>query len=237
MAVPIPRNETRRLAALKRFQILDTAPERAFDDLALLASSICKTPIALMTLVDDGRQWFKARLGLEVSETPREQAFCAYTILSKEVMVIEDATQDERFAENRLVTSDPHIRFYAGAPIIDREGNALGSLCVIDRVPNRITEEQRAALQALSRLVTVLLETRHSAGELATVLAEAKILQGLLPICAHCKGIRNDRGYWDSVENYVGTHTEAEFSHSICPDCMRRELPELYDELKTSGKL
>ena len=148
---PVPPNEASRLAALRHYGLLDTSAEQSFDDFAQLASLICDTPIALVTLVDADRQWFKAKVGLEVSETPREQAFCTYAILGRQVMVVEDATADVRFAGNPLVLSDPNIRFYAGAPLIDREGFGLGTLCVIDRQPRQLTEERRRALEALAR--------------------------------------------------------------------------------------
>ncbi len=225
MTAPLPPNETKRLAALHRYQILDTPAEQGFDDFAFLASKLCGTPIALMTLVDTDRQWFKARVGLAATQTPREHAFCAHAILGTEVMVIQDATADERFAQNPLVTSEPHIRFYAGAPLIDVEGNGLGTLCVIDRERRPLTTEQsqtlQTLLQTLARQIISQLEFRRTAADLAEALGELKTLQGMLPICAHCKDVRNDTGYWESVESYVEAHSEADFSHGICPICLK----------------
>jgi hypothetical protein len=235
MSVPRPSNETERLAALRRYQILDTRPEVSFDDFAALASTICETPIALMTLVDAERQWFKARIGIETAETSREHAFCSYTIMGDEPMIVEDATVDERFANSSLVTSAPHIRFYAGAPLIDHEGNALGSLCVMDRRPRQLTAQQRTSLAILGRRVTEQIELRSVSKDLASTLGSVKLLEGMLPICSHCKSIRDDDGYWQRVENYVCAHSHAKFSHGICPACMEKLYPEVFFDLRARG--
>jgi GAF domain-containing protein len=155
------KNEAARVEALHKYAILDTEPEQAFDDFVQLASFICKTPIAAISLVDESRQWFKAKVGLAGSETPREIAFCATAIHQPDVFVVRDALQDERFRNNPLVVSEPNVRFYAGAPLIDEDGHALGTLCVIDRVPRELAPEQQAALRALSRLVLGQMEFRR----------------------------------------------------------------------------
>ena len=151
-----------RVEALEKYAIHDTEPEQAFDDLTLLASYVCKTPIALISLVDENRQWFKSKIGIAASETPRQVAFCSVAIQQSDVMVVPDTLQDERFRDNPLVTSDPRIRFYAGAPLINEDGFALGTLCVIDQKPREITPDQKEALQALSRLVLGQLEFRRN---------------------------------------------------------------------------
>jgi two-component system, sensor histidine kinase and response regulator len=174
MAVPMPENETERLAALRYLGILDTPPEVAYDELSALAAYVCQTPIALISLVDADRQWFKSRVGWTLGETPREVAFCAHAVVQPDLLVVPDARTDERFADNPLVTSPPAIRFYAGAPLVTTEGHALGTLCVLDHQPRELTQEQIRALRALShqvvaqlRLRQQLREQRHINDELA----------------------------------------------------------------------
>lgn len=165
MKPPLPADEDERIEELHGYRILDSGAETAYDDLVHLASHICGTPIALVSLVDTQRQYFKARLGLEASETPRDVAFCAHAILKPDLMVVPDAATDARFADNPLVRSDPKIRFYAGSPLVTPKGHAMGTLCVIDRVPRTLDEMQREALQVLGRQVVTLLELRRAKDE------------------------------------------------------------------------
>jgi hypothetical protein len=158
---PTPDDETARLAELQAYDVLDTPPEQQYDDLVDLAAHICEAPIALISLIDEKRQWFKARYGLETRETDRDVAFCAHAILQPDTFVVEDALGDERFADNPLVTAEPKIRFYAGAPLVNAEGHALGTLCVIDRVPRKLSPDQEKSLRILSRHVMGQLELRR----------------------------------------------------------------------------
>jgi len=149
----------------------------------------------MVSLVDETRQWFKSKVGLKKRETPREVAFCSHAILRSEPLIIRDALRDRRFAENALVTGAPRIRFYAGFPLVNPEGFALGTLCAVDGKPHRLSAEQRRSMQALARQVMALLELRRVSTHLADALEHVKTLHGLLPICAWCKRIRDDQGY------------------------------------------
>lgn len=174
MKAPLPDNENQRLAALHHYEILDTAPEQAFDDLTLLAAHICEVPTAMVSLVDQNRQWFKSKRGISAAETAREIAFCAHAILhADQVLEVRDAQADPRFSGSPLVTGDPYIRFYAGAPLVTSDGHALGALCVMDHSPRTLTAGQLAALQALSRRVVDQLELRRQTRELGKREQEA----------------------------------------------------------------
>jgi two-component system NtrC family sensor kinase len=169
---PMQTNDAARVAALQKYDILDSEPEKAFDDLALLASYVCKTPIAMISLVDEDRQWYKSKIGVTFSETPRDIAFCSVAIQQPDVFVVPDTLLDERFRNNPLVVSDPRVRFYAGAPLISEEGYALGTLCVLDRTPREFTIEQQEALKALSRLVLAQMELRRNLALLKEALSD-----------------------------------------------------------------
>ncbi len=206
-------SEQLRLDALTRYQVLDTAAEESFDNLTRLAAAICEAPISLVSLVDAERQWFKSRFGLDATETPRDQAFCAHAIQDDGVMVIEDATSDPRFVNNPLVTGDPGIRFYAGAPLTVEGDHKLGTLCVIDRKPRSLSDEQLTSLAILRDAVVSHLELRRA-------MEEMKAMQSLLPLCAWCRSVeREDSGEtrWQPLHEYVAEVTPV--SHSICPSC------------------
>jgi signal transduction histidine kinase len=157
---PIPGNDAARIAALREYSILDTLPEQAYDDLTSLAAFIGGAPISLISLVDKDRQWFKSSVGSVPRETPRDQSFCAYTIADASTLVVEDTHLDPRFSDNPLVSGEPGIRFYAGAPLIDSHGHVLGTICLIDTRPREMSAAQVSALEALSRQVMQLLDAR-----------------------------------------------------------------------------
>jgi two-component system, cell cycle sensor histidine kinase and response regulator CckA len=157
---PTPENESERLAALRRYDILDTPPEADFDDFARLASQICGMPIATITLIDAARQWFKSNIGMEANETPRDISFCGHTILGSEVLEVPNALEDERFRDSPLVTGAQKIRFYAGAPLVTPDGLNIGALCVLGQTPHHLTPKQREMLVVLSRQVVHSLELR-----------------------------------------------------------------------------
>jgi anti-sigma regulatory factor (Ser/Thr protein kinase) len=201
-------DEKARVEALRSYKILDTDPEKAFDDLAILASHICETPVALISLIDSNRQWFKSRVGISVTETPLEVSFCAIAIQQPELFVVPDATKDPRFSSNPFVVSGPKIRFYAGAPFTSTDGYPLGTLCVVDVVPRQLTPSQHNALLALGRQVQAQFELRknlldlrlalnerdkaeaerdRTISELQHALEHVNRLSGLLPACSVCK--------------------------------------------------
>jgi len=163
----IPANEQERLRALYEYDILDTMPEKDFDYLTMIASQICDTPISLVTIIDESRQWFKSNYGVDIRETDREYSFCAHAINTPQtIMVVPDSRLDERFADNPFVTNEPNAIFYAGVPLVTENGFALGTLCIIDNKPRTLNEEQFEALRALSNQVVKLLELRKKNKEL-----------------------------------------------------------------------
>lgn len=253
MSHPVPENEAERLNTLRGYGILDTHPEDAFDDLTRLAGSICGAPIALISLVDEDRQWFKSKIGMEACQTARRDAFCAHTIISAELFVVPDASLDPRFTANPLVVGDLHIRFYAGAPLTAPNGHNLGALCVMDHVPRQLTPEQLESLRILSRQVIAQVILGKNLQELRTALQarddlerdlrkviqdfqDAKVtiqtLKGLVPVCAWCKKVRDDKGFWEQVETYITHSTGTDTTGAICPDCAEKH----FGHLRQAGK-
>src|SRR6185503_3946259 len=163
MSAELLPDEKRRLRNLQSYRVLDTPPEQAFDDFTLLASHICSTPIALVSLIDENRVWLKSKVGLEVSEIPRDVCFCSHAILDpSQPLIVSDACADPRFSRNPLVTGDPHIRFYAGVPLVSPEGFPLGTMCVMDREPRELKPVQMECLRAIARQVIEHLMLRRS---------------------------------------------------------------------------
>lgn len=219
IAAELPANEPHRLAELQAFDVLDTEPEQAYDDITFLASQICGAPIALISLVDRERQWFKSKVGLDATETPRDIAFCSHAIHDPgELFIVGDASADRRFAGNPLVLDDPSIRFYAGAPLATAGGNALGTLCVIDRVPRSLTPDQAAALEALSRQVMTQLELRNTVSELELAVRERGRYQAQL------------ENYQRRLEEHLAEAAEASVTDPLTRLKNRRAFLEHLDE-------
>jgi GAF domain-containing protein len=227
---PVPdsfsHHESKRIAALLEYHIVDTATEDAYDELALLAAEICEKPIGIISLVDEARQWFKARVGITLEQTPREIALCAHAILETEPLVVPDALQDARFASNPLVTNEPSIRFYAGFPLVSPEGYVLGTLCVMDHKPGMLSSRQHAFMQTLGRQVMALLELRRASAKLSEALETLRTPHGILALCSWCKSVRDSSGRWVAVETYLSRNSETQVTVGICPDCAIRKNPK-----------
>lgn len=170
MKAALPFNENERLRALREYSILDSLPESDYDNITRMASQICGTPVALISFIDDTRQWFKSSLGINVKETPKDHAFCSHAILNpNEILIVPDSRKDERFSQNPLVTGDPHVVFYAGVPLVNRDGFALGSLCVVDTETRVLNESQVSALKVLGKHVITMVELRKANKTLQTM--------------------------------------------------------------------
>ena len=213
---PLPENEAQRLQTLRLYDILDSEPEKVFDDLTAASAKIFDTPICLVSLVDEDRQWFKSAHGLDVRETERDIAFCAHAILSDEIFVVEDARFDHRFADNPLVEEEPRIRFYAGAPLKTADESRLGTLCIIDTTPRAIDPDRLQILSALRDAVISHLELRRLA-RLSRTNPE------LIAVCAWCNRIRDAEDEdWLQPDDYLKRHSEV--THSICETCRDKML-------------
>jgi len=223
---------TRRATALSKLDVLDTAPEADFDQLVQLAQTLCQTPIVTIGLLDAHREWFRASIGIEATELPIEESFAARVIAGPQILVVPDATKNSRFASLPLVSAPNGVRFLAAAPLLTRDGTAIGALTVMDRLPRlHFSVEQRTALQTVAAQIVAQLTLRQVVRDLALTLcrkyaakAEAKQLRLLLPLCSECKNVRMDDDYWQAVDEYLSshthpTHTHPYHTHGICTEC------------------
>ena len=227
---PKPVNEAARLRSLSEYRILGTKPEQAFDNITMMASEVCQAPIALISIIDEKRQWFKSRVGLDAPQTNRDISFCAHTILDSKPMVIEDALFDEKFKDNPLVQKEPHIRLYAGFPLKTDINHRIGTLCVIDRIPKSLTNTQYKVMQGLADQATMLLELRRRSLSLLDEFCKMHDRGGLITTCSYCKSIRDNQGEWQSFEHFLMRHSTLNFSHGICDQCMEKHFPEVIEE-------
>ena len=230
--LPLPSNEKERLKALIGYNILDTLPESELDSITKLASTICKTPIALISLIDENRQWFKSKIGLDVKETPRDISFCQYAIMEDAVYEVRDAANNKLFANNPLVTHEPKIRFYAGAPLIDPEGNNLGTLCVIDTVPGQLSDEQKESLQLLANAIVAHVRLQKNNKELKE---SKRVLKSFFDVSPDFMCTASPEGFFlninQSFTRKLGYSKEElinkSYFHFIHPDDFQNTLNEL----------
>ncbi|MDT5040570.1 MAG: hypothetical protein QOE51_1555, partial [Actinoplanes sp.] len=242
MRAPLSEDEYARIAALYDTQVLDTQPEDDFNDIAQLASQICETPMGLVCLVDSDRQWFKAQVGVDFGQTTRDASFCAHAVSSHELLEVTDAADDPRFVDNPLVLSEPHLRFYAGAPVILDGTLPVGTVCVFDTEPRQLTPEQRRALRSLARHASVQLELRRyarHAGEIADRLRQLdRMKDSFLANVSHelRTPLSSIRGY---LEILLDDDFDAETSRRFLSVMQRNSdrLLKLIDDLITVARL
>ena len=221
--------EDRRLKALAEYRILGTEPESCYDDITQIAARTCQVPISLMTLVDKDRQWFKSKVGFQTSETRRDWSFCTHAIKENNPLIVHDAYQDKRFINNPLVTGDPKIRFYAGFPLKNNDGNKLGTLCVIDRKPGTLDKEQCSIMELLAKQIVSFLELRKRSLNLLDALSHLHNQEGILSVCSYCREVRNKDGDWQHIEKYLSNVSDIKFSHGVCDSCMERHFPDVVE--------
>ena len=224
---PKPDNEAARLRALSEYRILGSKPEESYDNITSMAALICHAPIALISIVDHDRQWFKSKVGLEMEETPRDWSFCAHTILSPKPMVVEDALFDDRFKDNPLVKNEPHIRLYAGFPLHTNTHHRIGTLCVIDRMPKSLTSTQYKIMERLAAQVVTLLELRKRSMSLLDEFCKLNQQKGMLCSCSYCRKVRDSQGTWQPFEQFMMRYSTLNFSHGICNSCMEEHFPDV----------
>jgi GAF domain-containing protein len=223
--------EQSRLDALHGYGILDSEPERRFDDIAKLAATALDMPIAMVSLVDDKRQWSMAAIGIPRGEVPRAHSFCTHAITQDWTLVIDDASVDARVNATSYVSGPTQARFYAGAPLITPEGHRVGTVCVIDRTPRSLARRELEMLAGIARQTIELLEHRLTAARLGAAQARLQTMATLIPICSHCRKVRDEANQWLTLERLVQAKTGSRFTHGICPDCVREHYPAAADEL------
>ena len=232
----IPINESERLIALNEYRILGTKPEENYDDITKIASLTCGTPIALLSLVDSNRQWFKAKVGIEAEETVRDWSFCAHAIHSSEPLIVEDALKDERFFDNPLVRGEPKIRLYAGFPLQNDENLRIGTLCVIDREPHGLSDTQFNIMQSLSRQAVAFLELRKRSINLIESFCSHTDEGSFISTCSYCRKAKDTEGHWQHLDQYLSTRTNLNFSHGICDACIEEHFPDVLEVWETEKK-
>jgi hypothetical protein len=228
----IPINESERLRALSEYRILGTKPEQNYDDITKIASLTCGTPIALLSLVDSKRQWFKSKVGVDVEETPRDWSFCAHAIHSSEPLIIEDTLQDERFFDNPLVQGDPQIRLYAGFPLENDQNHRIGTLCVIDRKPHGLSDIQCNIMESLARQAVSFLELRKRSIKLIESFCSLAEAGGIISTCSYCRKAKDTNGHWMHLDKYLSSRTNLNFSHGICDTCIEEHFPDVLQAWK-----
>ena len=235
-AASIPFNEADRLHALQEYRILGTQPEQSYNDLTLIAAEVCDTPIALMSLVDENKQWFKAKVGVDVLETPRDWSFCAHAIHTFEPLIVEDALNDQRFHDNPLVCGEPNIRFYGGFPLQNNQDHRIGTLCVIDRTPKSLNKSQIKIMEALARQAVSFLDLRLRAVRLLDSFCNLDHSPNIISTCSYCRKAKNEDGQWQYLDQYLSKRSSLNFSHGVCDACMEDQFPEVLEIWKQDEK-
>ncbi len=193
--------------------------DEALNRLLTVATTVCGTEMGAISVLEHTRQWFKAKKGIAVKETPIEYAFCAHTVLEDNTMVVEDASVDERFKNNPLVTGSPNIRFYAGSKIKSKDGNPFATICVIDSKKMRLTDEQISILENLAVVASHIMDMKYNSYIVNSLINNVKTLGSMIPVCYKCKHVKTDSGDWVLLEKYIEKEFKAHLSHGVCDEC------------------